>query len=156
MIFVERKKNQVRLELEALIADGDGFISPHRVVEWARDNPESKLHAHFEWDNEKAAHKFRLAQARQIIRVHIEEVADSGNKTRAFVSLERHRVPDEGYQSISKVLDDPIERKILVDQAKRELKRWTDRYMILEELRSIISAIENAQSGKEGDDKKVA
>lgn len=44
-----------------------GRLDPERVVEAAR-NPKSALHACFEWDDSAAAHAWRIAQARALIR----------------------------------------------------------------------------------------
>lgn len=140
--FVEKPKTKLRAEIDTLINEGGGYLSPHRMVEWAREHPESTLHKRFQWDDKKAADAYRLSQARHLIRVHVEQVAESGAKVRAFVSLERHRMPDEGYQALRSVLDDPLERRLLVEQAKRELQRWREKYGILEELQSIVEAIE--------------
>jgi hypothetical protein len=40
-----------------------GIISPHDVLREA-ENLSSPLHDYFEWDDDEAAHKFRLLQAR--------------------------------------------------------------------------------------------
>ena len=115
--FLDRPKTQLREEIESLIQEGGGYVSPHRVVEWARTNPESALHRRFQWDDAKAAAAYRLQQARAIIQVHVETVAETGAKTRAFVSLERHRNRDEGYQSLRDILDDPIEHIARIAEA---------------------------------------
>lgn len=43
-------------------------LTPNKVVEIAKD-PESPLHGHFCWDDNEAAHQYRLEQARSLIRV---------------------------------------------------------------------------------------
>jgi hypothetical protein len=60
----EDRRNQIREALEAL--EQEGRLTPDAVVEAARD-PLNPLHAEFEWDNQKAAHRFRVEQARTII-----------------------------------------------------------------------------------------
>lgn len=45
----------------------DGTLTAETVLDDARD-PQSPLHAHFEWDDSKAAEAFRLDQARKLIR----------------------------------------------------------------------------------------
>ncbi|HAZ61006.1 MAG TPA: hypothetical protein DCY89_05470 [Gammaproteobacteria bacterium] len=49
------------------IADATGALTPALVVEAATD-PESPLHDAFDWDDSAAAHKYRLVQARSMIR----------------------------------------------------------------------------------------
>lgn len=43
-----------------------GRLTPEQVVEQARD-PESPGHGFFEWDDDKAAHKHRIEQARELL-----------------------------------------------------------------------------------------
>jgi hypothetical protein len=52
--------------LESL-RDEQGLLHIERVVEVAAD-PESPLHNHFEWNDGDAAHRYRLNQARTLIR----------------------------------------------------------------------------------------
>jgi hypothetical protein len=52
--------------LEAL-RDADGLLHIGSILEAAAD-PASPLHDHFEWDDTEAAHRYRLGQARQLIR----------------------------------------------------------------------------------------
>lgn len=54
---------EVGEELEAI----QGSITPERVVEEAR-NSFLELHKCFEWDDEKAAEKYRITQARDVLR----------------------------------------------------------------------------------------
>jgi len=49
------------------IESAEGRLVPSTVVDAARD-PESPLHSLFEWDDSRAAERFRLDQARTIIR----------------------------------------------------------------------------------------
>lgn len=57
---------EVTQAVEAL-RDAEGYLATETVVEAARD-PASPLHGHFEWQDDKAAHFYRLGQARQLIR----------------------------------------------------------------------------------------
>lgn len=57
--------NMVLKELR-WIQENNGEITPALVVEAARDT-ESVLHHHFEWNNTKAADKWRVRQASQIL-----------------------------------------------------------------------------------------
>lgn len=68
----DRKKNKIFGRLQE-IAQG-GRLTAKAVVEDAR-NEDSPLHAEFEWNDAKAAEKFRLEQARTLIqsfKVYIE------------------------------------------------------------------------------------
>jgi hypothetical protein len=82
---------EVAAELDRL-----GSFTPTDVVA-AASSPESPLHKYFEWDDSKAAHKFRLSQARQLVlSIQIES---DGGQTRAFHSVvvdsQRLYVPTE-------------------------------------------------------------
>jgi hypothetical protein len=52
--------------VEAL-RDEDGLLRLEKIVEVASD-PESILHSRFEWNDPTAAHKFRIEQARSLVR----------------------------------------------------------------------------------------
>ena len=48
-----------------------GVLEPAAVVDYARD-PDTALHAYFDWEDSVAAEKWRIEQARRIIRsVHV-------------------------------------------------------------------------------------
>jgi uncharacterized protein YecE (DUF72 family) len=49
------------------LAEGNGYISPERVIEAARD-PTSPIHTDFTWDVREAAREHWLDQARTLIR----------------------------------------------------------------------------------------
>jgi hypothetical protein len=53
--------------------DPDGNIDPEELVKQAK-NPKNALHGEFEWDNPDAAHKYRIIQAKELIRVYTIEV----------------------------------------------------------------------------------
>ena len=58
--------------LARLAEAGEGVLTPDAVVE-AAASPDSPLHGYFEWDDTEAARKYRLEQARTLIRsVHVE------------------------------------------------------------------------------------
>ena len=134
-------------ELVAL-TDGDGFIKPHRVVDWARENPKSALHKNFEWDDAKAAEAFRVQQARRLIAIHV--LADDGR--RSTISLIQDRNGDSGYRHIGPVMQNSELRAMAVRQALRELRRFEERYKWLHELAGVFAErarIEGRGSGEE-------
>ena len=55
--------NKIKIELDNI---GNDF-SPHEIVEKAK-NSKTELYKCFEWDNKKCGDKFRLDQARQLVR----------------------------------------------------------------------------------------
>jgi hypothetical protein len=70
------------------IADANnGLLKPSYVVKAAADK-DSRLHQYFEWDDVKAAHSYRVSQARAIIRsVIITRDDEDTPPIRAFVSI---------------------------------------------------------------------
>lgn len=58
---------EVEAHLKQLCDANGGRITPEQVLEDAKD-PESPIHDYFEWDNNAAANRFRLGQARALIR----------------------------------------------------------------------------------------
>lgn len=117
------------------IYERDGVIEPETVV-LESESPSAPLHSCFEWDNEKAAHKYRITQAQGIIRaiVSVNETEKS-QETRAFVSVERE------YHPFSVVIRNPEKRDILLQNALNELHCFEKKYNSLRELSGVFSAI---------------
>lgn len=110
----------------------NGSLTPAAVVEVARD-PKHPLHGRFEWDDTVAAERYRLDQARQLIRV-VKVTETRGNdllRTREFVSV--HRESGPSYMPIDEVKADPFTSKLVLQQAAREWRQMFARYRHLEE-----------------------
>lgn len=60
------KKAAIAAEMQVIAGQKDALL-PEDVVDAAR-NPNSTMHSFFEWDDSEAAAKFRLVQARWLIR----------------------------------------------------------------------------------------
>lgn len=134
-----------REELELIRQKGSGFLRPQEVVHYAR-NPETDLHKHFEWDDAKAGEKYRLAQARAIIRVAVLINPDSGEKIRAYVSLRDDREDGNSYRAMAEILNDEILAEKLISQAYADLMGFQNKYQRLRaatELGSVFTAIDD-------------
>jgi len=71
---MNKKIKFIRNELERIRALHGGILQAYDVLTEAR-NPDSPLHPMFEWDDQVAAHQYRLDQARALIReVRVEVV----------------------------------------------------------------------------------
>lgn len=131
-------------ELERIAAVHGGLLRPADVVKAAR-NPRSPLHAHFEWDDSAAAQQYRLWQARQLIRVSVQQIAlpQSGKAAvRVFVSLKQDRAADGGgYRMIDTVLRRVDLREQLLRDALEELRVFEEKYAHLQELAGVHRAI---------------
>ena len=129
----------VRVELERIRADNDGVLTAADVVAAAR-HPDHPLHSKFEWDDDKAADKYRLWQARHMI-INVMVLAPTGKEVRAFVSLQDDRQEDEGgYRALVDVMTNADSRKRLLSEALAEFKRWEAKYELLQELVPIFRA----------------
>lgn len=117
------------------IYERDGVIEPEVVV-LESESASAPLHSCFEWDDEKAAHKYRITQAQGIIRA-IVAVYETQEKpdTRAFVSVQSE------YQPVSVVIQNPEKREILLKNALNELQWFEKKYSSLQELSAIFGAI---------------
>lgn len=97
------------------------------------------LHHHFEWDDNKAGHKYRVHQANRLIRrVKMETVsptADDGpHYVRAFVSNYQAGIPDRnGYSPIEEVVSDPIQYQMLLRSLQRQVNELQRRFGHLKE-----------------------
>lgn len=102
-----RTSEVVRRALRAL--ERSGKLTPEEVVSTAQ-NPEHPLHPYFDWDDSVAASKWRLEQARGLIRsVTVKVVMENDRLIPAPVYV---RDPDaasasQGYVAMSSLKDDP-------------------------------------------------
>lgn len=117
------------------IYERDGVIEPETVVAESR-TPSAPLHSCFEWDDEKAAHKYRITQAQNIIRAIVVVDEAKQPETRAFVNVQRE------YHPVSVVVRNPEKREILLQNALSELRWFERKYNTLHELSNVFAAIE--------------
>ncbi len=135
---MRRASTRVSEEIVSLRAS-DGRWYPQLIVEWARQNPDSALHGHFEWDVAKAAYDHWLWQARQLIAIHVVDVS-GGRQT---ISLIVDRPKGGGYRELGEVVSNAEMRRDAVDQAIAELRRWRERYGFLQaDLSGVFRAID--------------
>lgn len=120
-------------ELEVIRSRSKGRLNPKDVVDFARKSS-TALHKYFEWDDSKAAEKYRLRQATHIIQVSVIVSEETGEKVRAFVSLSTDRKKGSGYRHINDVLDDSQLTAILLEDAKKELESFRRKYTQLRKL----------------------
>lgn len=121
--------------LASIAAANKGHLTPKAVVSEARNN-RSVLHKHFEWDDQVAAGKYRLDQARVLIRsIHIVS-ADEETDAPAFISIaEKGGV---SYRTLQDVLDSADLQAQALKQAERDLDAFERRYKQFEDLCEVI------------------
>lgn len=116
------------------IYERDGVIEPETVVAESQ-TPSAPLHSCFEWDDEKAAHKYRITQAQTIIRSIVVAEEAKQPETRAFVNVQRE------YHPVSIVIRNPEKRDVLLQNALNELRWFERKYNTLQELSNVFAAI---------------
>jgi hypothetical protein len=144
------KNNQqvVAAELRRIAEEHGGILQPSDVVESAKDKA-SPIHSKFEWDDNEAAGKYRLWQARQLISVTVEYIGSDKNApvSRVFVSLTTDR-NEGGYRSIESVMGDRVSRQRLLNDAMEEMDRFQKKYESLKELSEVFTAMSKARKHK--------
>ena len=118
---------------------GERSITPQEVLEKAKDE-NSELHKCFEWDNDVAAEKYRLEQARKIIinLVYVPTKKEE-QQVRCFqITSEKHV-----YQPTKHFLVQENEYQALLKRAKNELESFKKKYATLSELETVFLAIES-------------
>jgi len=139
-------------ELEKVREQGGGMIFPRAVIDHARPS-DSPLHSCFEWNDTEAAEKFRIVQARGVIKsVEIVEIQGKPlpSPIVANVSVTRRAVvPGDPriryYESTPLALQDPELRDQVLQKALRELESWRERYDAFTEFSLVFGSIEAIQ-----------
>ena len=138
-------------ELENIRKQEGGELTPAAVVERARSG-NSALHAHFEWDDQKAAEQHRLGQAGELIRSITVDVTRSNveepKRIRAFVN-----VTTEGrqhYTSTFHALSDAELRAQVIAKAWADLEAWRQRHAELTEFGRIFAAMDATREALPG------
>jgi len=143
-------------ELELIRNKNGGILRPEDVVEFAED-PKTALHKKFTWDNDKAAHEYRLWQARELIRVSVNILPQNNKPFRAYVSLvDDRKNPGGGYRALVDVMVDGELREKLLEQAIKDMRGFQKKYKALKELASVFSVMDETIDELELSPVKVA
>lgn len=118
---------------------GDG-VTPEKVVEIAASE-DSELHKCFEWDDTQAARKYRLDQARQVIRniVYVPEKPQQAPVRVLSISSER-----TVYRPTIELVRDPSEYETLCRRAFNDWEAFKRRYRTIVELREAVDVMDAA------------
>lgn len=109
----------IQQELEKIDGEENGIV-PDRVVELAV-NPAHPLHDCFEWDDGEAGYKYRLWQARQLIR-RVVITTPAGSITPKYVSVKMHEGNDRRYEPIERVVRDQDKFDFAIGQCLSKVK----------------------------------
>lgn len=129
--------------LEALAHKHGGVLKPQVVVK-AAEPEKSPLHHWFQWDDSKAAHEYRLEQARRLIQVSVTMMERPNSDpviVRTFVSLPSDR-KDGGYRLLADVLSDKDQSREMLEDALAELTRLRNKYATLKELAPVFAEVD--------------
>lgn len=134
------KRDLILAELRKIAKRHHGLLRVEHVIEEARDRG-SPLHEQFTWDNKKAAHEYRLWQARELIGQYWTVEPASNEPIRMLLSLTNDRIGRTGYRFSADVLADPKRRGEWLAMALDDLQGWRRTYGSLTELRPVFVAI---------------
>lgn len=130
----------LREHLQA-IYDERGRLDPALVVDVARDEGHP-LHSRFEWDETKAAEKYRRHQAHNLIRsVRICYSSPKGGEPvsiRAFHAIQDPATRKYVYEPTAVVMQDPMVRRLLLAEMQRDWRALRRRYEELEEFWDLV------------------
>lgn len=134
------------------LAETHGHITPEIVLA-AATPPTSPLHRFFDWNDGEAAQKYRLLQAATMIR-RIKVTVTGGDeqnvRVRAFVNVKEEIPDDEEDEPVSKGIYIPIQTAIeipcyksqMIEQCKRDIEAFRNKYRGLQEAAKIIEAMD--------------
>ena len=117
-------------------------IDPKQIVDKASDES-TELHRCFEWDDEKAAEKYRLTQARTVLRclVFVPNEDEAGQKQQ--LSIAYRTVDSTSYETTRFIFKNEDSHAKLLKTALSELRRFEEKYSFLTELGPIFKAIDS-------------
>lgn len=137
--------------LEKITSRNGGALTPKAVVEESRPKT-APLHACFEWNDGRAAEKYREDQARSIIR-SVRIVQEGANDEEAEAIAYFHVTsPKHGacYQPASVVMSDEELRQQALQDALTLLQGVRKRFAQLKELKPVFAAIDRIALAKAG------
>lgn len=115
-------------------------VTPEQVLEKAK-NKRTELHKCFEWDDTVAGEKYRLIQARDVIR-HFVIVHKTSDDEEKKVRQYQITTKKNTYEPTRIFLQKPDEYAALLERAKAELEAFKQRYEMLAELEEIFAEID--------------
>lgn len=129
-----------------------GVLNKRILLDESRDD-EALLHDCFEWDDTAAAESYRLDQAQKFISNMVCVVVDDHgvekNKepVRAFVNTAKQENAESGaFVPLVEALSEESTRKIVLDNALRELSSLRKKYASLSELAKVFESIDSVVS----------
>ena len=115
-------------------------VTPENVLNLARDES-TELHKCFEFDDAVAGEKYRLIQARDIIRHFVIKHTDEKGKEQNIRTFQITTETNH-YELTKIIMRNPDEYAALLSRAKEELRNIKRRYKTLSELEEVFEAID--------------
>lgn len=153
--FKQEEAPEIAQALMDILAAHGGKLTAHAVVE-AAEQEDHPLHQYFEWDDARAAKRYRLQQARQLIKA-VQYKVKAGKveiDTAAFVRIFNadqlpQASPGPGYVPLPVAVEVVDFKEQMLARALQELNSFKARYrtisMTCTELRPILEAIGTMQ-----------
>lgn len=113
-------------ELEMLRQQAGGTLAPAAIVDFAR-SANTALHKAFTWDDSEAAARYRIVQAKAVIRAAVTFLpAPAGGlvPVRAYA----YDAPRNTYASTAEIMADEDSAEILLRQMRSDIQRAVQRY----------------------------
>ena len=130
-------------EIVEKIEKEKGKVTHQDLVDVARPK-KSAIHGLFEWDDSKAAEKYRLDQARQILH-NLTIVRENKEPIRAYVNIVKSTgIKNIGhYANIQSAMENEQSREVVLANALAELQAFQRKYSELKELARLFMEIDN-------------
>lgn len=119
-------------------------VNERQIVDKAKDTT-TELNKCFEWNDEVAADKFRLEQARRICTmlhiVYLDDKKQEDEKPKEFRVL-MHEPGNPGYTQTMVIFKQEDRYESLLKQAMYELRCFKNKYSMIQELKPIFDLID--------------
>ena len=139
---------RVRHPKSACLFHPQQYVIAAQLIDDAKAK-ESPLHDYFEWNNKRAAERWRIEQARYLLRgitVVITTPEGEERTTRAFHSVTLDgsyeiNVP-KTYVTVQRAMSEDELRTQVIEEALKKIKSWQRRYKEYKEFAKIVQAID--------------
>lgn len=135
----------LRQQLTTIYVENQQTLTPQIVLDTATD-PEHPLHRYFEWNDDSAAHKYRLVQASHLIRrvtVKIESSSGSDDpvEIRAFYPLPGAATgAPSNYHPEAIIRQNSAAQQLVLGQMRRDWMSMRRRWQHLHEFWQLVAA----------------
>lgn len=124
----------------ASIQKEEGRVTADLLLERAR-SVSSCLHGVFEWDDERAAHEHRLAQARLVLR-SLQIVTPNGEAARMYVAVDVEESRGKQYVPTVQAMKVPEWREFVMEEALNDLRSLKAKYAAFKEMAALVEDVD--------------